>query len=57
MPIRRWRPRVRRGMAALEVVIIAGLTLPMAAAIFWLLVRTVRHFFGMLGNGVGLPYF
>ena len=48
--------RVRRGMAALEVVLVTGLALPMAAAIFWLLVLTLRRFFGMLGNGVGMPY-
>jgi hypothetical protein len=48
--------RLRRGMAALEVVLVTGLALPMAAAIFWLLVLTLRRFFGMLGNGVGLPY-
>lgn len=50
------RLSVRRGMAALEVVLVTGLTLPMAAAIFWLLVLTMRRFFGMLGNGVGMPY-
>jgi hypothetical protein len=43
-------------MAALEVVLLTGLTLPMAAILFWLLVRVVRTFFGMLGNGVGMPY-
>ena len=57
MRIRRWRPRVRRGMAALEVVLITGLTLPLAYAVFWMVVLTVRRYFGMLGNGVGLPYF
>ena len=57
MPIRRWRPRVRRGLATLEVVLITGLTLPLAYAVFWVVVLTVRRFFGMLGNGVGLPYF
>jgi hypothetical protein len=54
------RPRcprlVRRGLAALEVVLITGLALPMAAVLFLLLVLTVRRFFGMLGNGVGMPY-
>jgi hypothetical protein len=43
-------------MAALEVIFVAGLSLPMAAAIFWLMVLTLKRFFGMLGNGVGLPY-
>jgi hypothetical protein len=57
MPIRRWRPHVRRGMATLEVVLVTGLTLPLAFAIFWTLVLAVRRFFGMLGTGVGLPYF
>jgi hypothetical protein len=48
--------RIRRGMAALEVVLVTGLALPMAAAIFWMLVLLVRRFFGMLGNAVGMPY-
>jgi hypothetical protein len=55
----RWHPRsprIRSGLAALEVVLITGLALPMAAVIFWLLVLTVRRFFGMLGTSVGLPY-
>ncbi len=56
MRLQHWPRRVRRGMAALEVVLVTGLTLPMAAALFWLLVLTVRRFFGMLGNGVGMPY-
>jgi hypothetical protein len=43
-------------MAALEVVLISGVTLPMAAALFGLLVLTVRRLFGMLSNGVGWPY-
>ncbi len=50
-----WR-RLRRGMAALEVVLVTGLALPMAAALFWLLVLLVRRFFGMLGVSVGWPY-
>ncbi|HEY7311859.1 MAG TPA: hypothetical protein VH643_21020 [Gemmataceae bacterium] len=56
MPLHRWQRRARRGMAALEVVLVTGLALPMAAVLFWLLVLTVRRFFGMLGNGVGMPY-
>jgi len=56
MRLHRCASRVRRGMAALEVVFVAGLSLPMAAAIFWLLALTLKRFFGMLGNGVGLPY-
>jgi hypothetical protein len=43
-------------MAALEVVLVIGLTLPLAFAIFWMLVLTVRRYFGMLGTGVGMPY-
>ena len=56
MRLHRQRKRVRRGLAALEVVIITALTLPMAAIIFWLMVLTLRRFFGMLGNSVGMPY-
>lgn len=56
MPVRSWRPRVRRGMAALEVVIVTGLTLPMAFFLFLLLLWVVRRFFGILGTSVGLPY-
>lgn len=48
--------RIRRGMAVLEVVIITGLALPLAAGIFWLIVLVVKRFFGMLGTGVGMPY-
>ena len=43
-------------MAALEVVFLTGLALPMAALLFWLLMVMVRYFFGMLGSGVGMPY-
>ena len=49
-------PRIRRGMAVLEVVIITGLALPLAAGVFWLIVLVVKRFFGMLGTGVGMPY-
>jgi hypothetical protein len=48
--------RLRRGMAALEVVFVTGLAFTMAAVLFWLLVLTVRYFFGMFGNGVGWAY-
>ena len=48
--------RIRRGMAALEVVLITGLALPLAAVLFWMLVLLMRRFFGMLGNAVGWPY-
>lgn len=48
--------RRRRGLAALEIVMVTALTLPMAAAVFWLVVLTVRRFFGMLGTGVSWPY-
>ena len=44
-------------MAAMEIVFTTCLFLPIAALILALLIVTVRHFFGMLGNGVGLPYF
>jgi hypothetical protein len=48
--------RVRRGMAALEVVILTALTFPIAAFIFWRMVLALSSFFGMLGNSVGMPY-
>jgi len=56
MRFRHWHSGVRHGMAALEVVLVTGLALPMAAMLFWLLVLMVRRFFGMLGTGVGMPY-
>lgn len=56
MRLHRQRKRVRRGLAALEVVLITALTLPMAALILWLMVWTIRRFFGMFGVGVGMPY-
>lgn len=40
----------------MDVVMITALTVPMTAIVFWLVVLTVRRFFGMLGIGVGLPY-
>ena len=57
MLLGRYRSRVRRGMAAMEIVFTTCLALPIAALILALLILTVRRFFGMLGNGVGLPYF
>jgi hypothetical protein len=56
MRVHHWHLSIRRGMAALEVVLVTGLALPMAAVLFWLLVLMVRRFFGMLGTGVGMPY-
>jgi hypothetical protein len=56
MRFHHWHLSIRRGMAALEVVLVTGLALPMAAVLFWLLVLIVRRFFGMLGTGVGMPY-
>ena len=43
-------------MAILEVVIITGLALPIAALVYLIVVLTVKRFFGMLGNSVGMPY-
>jgi hypothetical protein len=43
-------------MATLEVVLVTGLALPMAFLLFLMLLWVVRHFFAMLGTGVGVPY-
>lgn len=50
--------RLRRGgVAALEVVLVLGVSFPMAAALYWLFEKGVEHFFFALGNMVGWPYF
>lgn len=49
--------RRRGGMAALEVVLILGVSFPTAVAIYWLFERGIEHFFFALGNIVGSPYF
>lgn len=56
MRLRSCRQQLRRGMAALDVVMITAVTVPIAAFAFWMVVLTVRRFFGMLGVGVGWPY-
>lgn len=44
------------GMAALEVVLTTGLTLPMAAALYFILERTLDRFFFLVSNAVGWPF-
>jgi hypothetical protein len=46
----------RRGLATLEVVIVTGLTLPMAALIYITLEAAMEIFFFMIGNLVGCPF-
>jgi hypothetical protein len=43
-------------MAALEVVFVTGIVLIMAPTILALMLLTLKRFFGMLGNSVGMPY-
>jgi len=43
-------------MVALEVVLTTGLTLPMAAALYFILERTLDRFFFLVSNAVGWPF-
>jgi hypothetical protein len=43
-------------MSALEVVLVTGLCLPMAAVLYWLFEQSVEQFFFALGNTVGWPF-
>jgi len=49
------RVRMRRGLSALEVVIITGISLPLMALFAYAGIRLCRHFFSFLGSLVGSP--
>lgn len=46
----------RKGLTALEVVLVMTVCLPMAAAVFWLFRRAVARFFEVVGTVVGWPF-
>ena len=46
----------RRGMASLEALLTAAITLPMAAFTLRLLSKMLEAFFYLIGTAVGSPY-
>lgn len=46
----------RRGMSALEVIMVTGMVVPMAAALYWLFEMSMDQFWFLLGNAVGWPF-
>ena len=54
--MRRAAPR-RPGLSALEVVLTTGVMVPIAAFLYWMLERVIDHYFFLLGNAVGWPFF
>lgn len=53
MRLRRSR---RPAMAALEVVLVTGIGLPIAAFIYFTFERVLDQFWFALGNAVGIPF-
>jgi hypothetical protein len=43
-------------MSSLDVVLVTGLCLPMAAALYWAFEKAAEQFFFAFGNTVGWPY-
>ncbi len=48
--------RLRRGLAALEVVLAAGITIPILAFLLYAGIRVCRFFFSLAGTMIGSPY-
>ena len=48
--------RTRRGMSALEVVMSAGVLLPLAGALFFLGIDMCKYLYGLISTLVGWPY-
>lgn len=46
----------RRGMSALEVIMVTGMVVPMAAALYWMFEMSMDQFWFLLGNAVGWPF-
>lgn len=51
----RQRRAARRGMGALDLVLCAGVTLPIAAAMYWLFEEAMEMYALTLGTAVGWP--
>ena len=49
------RPR-RPGMAALEAVVCAAASMPIAAALYFLCAQAMDFYYFVVGNAVGWPY-
>lgn len=55
MPRRRSRRRLRRGMSALEVVMVTALMLPTVVGLTFIGIRVLRTLFTVVGSMVGSP--
>lgn len=50
------RLRARRpGLAAIEIVMTAGVCIPAASAFYFVYEMVLNHYFFMVGNAVGMP--
>ena len=56
MKIKKHCNRLRRGMASMEAVLTAAMTLPMAAFMLRLLARMLEQLFYLIGTVVGSAY-
>ena len=50
------KQKIRKGMAALEVVLVVGISLPMAAFTYRFLIRIIEILFYMIGTIIGSAY-
>jgi hypothetical protein len=46
----------RRGLSAVEVVLVTAIGLSMAATLYWLFERSIGQFYASLSNAVGWPF-
>jgi hypothetical protein len=56
MKTKKHNQRRRRGMAAMEAVLTAAITIPMAGFMWHLLAKALEQFFFLIGTVVGSAY-